>query len=264
MKSVTINTLKEMKQAGEKIACLTAYDFSFASILDRAGVDLILVGDSLGSVIQGHSSTLPVTMEDAVYHTRCVARGVERALIVGDLPFLTFQANREQALLNAGRLLQAGAHVAKLEGGEHMVDTVKFLVERGIPVCAHLGLTPQSVNQFGGHRLQAKTTDSAERLLNDAKALEQAGASMMVLEKVPAALAKQVSQTLSIPIIGIGAGVDTDAQVLVLYDMLGIYPRPTAKFVKNFMTGADSVESAVKAYVAAVKALAFPGPEHSY
>ncbi|HKQ30996.1 MAG TPA: 3-methyl-2-oxobutanoate hydroxymethyltransferase [Burkholderiales bacterium] len=264
MKPITILSLKEMKAAGEKIACLTAYDYSFASLLDRAGVDLIMIGDSLGMVMQGHDSTLPVTMDQAVYHTECVARGVEHALIVSDLPFLSYQASREQALLSAGRLMQAGAHVVKLEGGEPMAESVRFLVERGIPVCGHLGLTPQSVNQLGGYRVQGKTDDAAQRLRRDAKLLEQAGASQIVLEAVPAALAKQITQDLAIPTIGIGAGVDTDAQILVLHDMLGLYPKPSPKFSKNFMQGAGSIHAAVKAYVAAVKARSFPGPEHSY
>ncbi len=264
MKSVTVTSLKDMKRAGEKIACLTAYDFSFASLLDRAGIDLIMVGDSLGMVMQGHSSTLPVTMEEMIYHTGCVARGVQRALVVADLPFLSYQQSREQALINAGRLLQAGGHVAKLEGGAPMAETVRFLTERGIPVCAHIGLTPQSVNQLGGFRVQGKTADAAERVRHDAKVLEQAGASMIVLEAVPAALAKQVTQALTIPTIGIGAGVDTDAQILVVYDMLGIYPRPSPKFSRNFMHGADSIEAAIKAYIKAVKSGKFPGSEHSF
>jgi len=264
MKSVTATALKEMKRTGEKIACLTAYDFSFAALLDRAGVDLIMIGDSLGMVMQGHDSTLPVTMDDAVYHTRCVARGVERALIVADLPFMSYQANREQALVNAGRLMQAGAHVVKLEGGEPMADTVRFIVERGIPVCGHLGLTPQSVHQLGGYRVQGKTDAAAERLRRDATLLERAGACLLVLEAVPAALAKQVTQDLTIPTIGIGAGVDTDAQILVLHDMLGLYPRPSPKFSKNFMNGTESIEAAIKSYVSAVKSKSFPGAEHSY
>lgn len=264
MKPVTLTTLKEMKHANEKIACLTAYDFSFASLLDRAGMDLIMIGDSLGMVMQGYSSTLPVTMDDMIYHTQCVARGVQRALVVADLPFLSYQQNREQALINAGRLLQAGGHVAKLEGGEPMAETVRFLVERGIPVCGHLGLTPQSVHQLGGYRVQGKTTDAAQRLRQDAKLLEQAGVSVLVLEAVPAALARQVTQELSIPTIGIGAGLDTDGQVLVLQDMLGLYPHPSPKFSKNFMNGAGSIEAAIKAYIGAVKAQTFPGPEHCY
>jgi 3-methyl-2-oxobutanoate hydroxymethyltransferase len=264
MKPITTLTLKDMKAAGEKIACLTVYDFSFASLLDRAGIELVMIGDSLGMVMQGHMNTLPVTMEHAIYHTECVARGVQRALIVADLPFMTYQTSREQALTNAGRLLQAGGQVVKFEGGEAMADTVRFIVERGIPVCAHIGLTPQSVYQLGGFRVQGRTDAAAERLRRDAKALEQAGASLLVLEAVPAALAKQITQEISIPTIGIGAGLDTDGQILVLQDMIGVYPRPSPKFSKNFMQGVPSVDAAVKAYIAAVKSRAFPGAEHSF
>lgn len=264
MKPVTVATLKEMKHVGEKIACLTAYDYSFAALLDRAGVDLVMIGDSLGMVMQGHDSTLPVTLDDAVYHTGCVARGVERALIVSDLPFMSYQTSREQALTSAGRLMQAGGEVVKLEGGEPMAETVRFITERGIPVCGHLGLTPQSVHALGGYKVQGKTNVAAERLRHDAKLLEAAGASLLVLEAVPAALAKQVTQELSIPVIGIGAGVDTDAQILVLHDMLGLYPRPSPKFSRNFMQGADSIEAAIKSYVGAVKSKTFPGSEHSF
>lgn len=264
MKRVTIATLQEMKRSGEKIACLTAYDFSFAALLDRAGMDLIMIGDSLGMVMQGHDSTLPVTMEDMIYHTACVAHGATRALIIGDMPFMSYQANREEALINAGRLMRSGAHVVKLEGGEPMADTVNFIVERGIPVCGHIGLTPQSVHQLGGYRVQGKTMEAAEQLRHDAKLLEQAGASLIVMEAVPAGLAKQITQSLTIPTIGIGAGVDTDAQILVLQDMLGLYPHQSPKFSKNFMQGAESIEAAIKAYIAAVKAKTFPGVEHSY
>jgi 3-methyl-2-oxobutanoate hydroxymethyltransferase len=264
MKPVTITTLREMKRSGEKIACLTAYDFSFASLLDRAGVDLVMVGDSLGMTMQGHESTLPVSTTDMEYHTRCVARGVKRAIIVSDLPFLGYQINREQAFTNAGRLLQHGAHVAKLEGGAAMADTVRFLVERGVPVCGHLGLTPQSINQFGGFRVQGKTSDAAETIRRDARALQDAGASMIVLEAVPASLAAAITRDLDIPTIGIGAGVECDGQVLVLQDMLGLYPRPSPKFARNFMEGAASIEEAVRHYVAAVKERGFPGPEHSF
>jgi 3-methyl-2-oxobutanoate hydroxymethyltransferase len=263
MKPVSIISLLDMKRAGEKFACLTAYDYSFASLLDRAGVELIMVGDSLGMVMQGNSSTLPVTLADAVYHTRCVARGVSRAVIVADLPFLTYQQSPQQALLSAGQLMQAGAHAVKLEGGAPMVDTVRFLVERGIPVCAHLGLTPQSVHQLGGYKVQGKTAEAAEQLRQDAKQLTQAGACMLVLEAVPAVLAKQVTQDVLVPTIGIGAGVDTDAQVLVLHDLLGLNPRP-ARFVKNFMEGAGSLDAAIKAYITAVKARSFPAAEHCY
>jgi 3-methyl-2-oxobutanoate hydroxymethyltransferase len=254
-----------MKRAGEKIACLTAYDFSFASLLDRSGVDLVMVGDSLGMVMQGHASTLPVRLVDMVYHSACVARGIERALLVVDLPFMSYQQSAEQALANAGRLMQrGGAHVVKLEGGAVMAPTVRFLVERGIPVCAHVGLTPQSVHQLGGYRVQGRGDDAARQLAADARALQDAGASLIVLEAVPAALARSVTVELAIPTIGIGAGVDCDGQVLVLHDMLGIYPRAAPKFARNFMNGAQSAEAAVRAYVAAVKERRFPAAEHSY
>jgi 3-methyl-2-oxobutanoate hydroxymethyltransferase len=265
VKSVTVLTLKDMKRAGEKAACLTAYDYSFASVLDRAGVDLIMVGDSLGMVVQGHESTLPVSVGEMVYHSACVARGLKRALLVVDMPFMSYQASPGQALTTAGRLMRrGGAHVVKLEGGEPMAETVRFLVERGVPVCAHLGLTPQSVHQLGGYRVQGRGEDAAGRLRRDAKILEQAGASLLVLEAVPAELAAEITREVSIPTIGIGAGIDCDGQVLVLHDMLGVYPRPTPKFARNFMQGAGSIEEAVKAYVTAVKSRAFPGPEHTF
>ena len=265
MKPVTTATLQEMKRKGEKIACLTAYDYSFASLLDRAGIDLIMIGDSLGMVIQGHDSTLPVSVADIVYHTRCVARGVQRALLVADLPFMSYQRSPEQALDNAGRLMRrGGAHVVKLEGGEPMATTVRFLAERGVPVCAHIGLTPQSVHQLGGYRVQGRDAASAERLRHDARALADAGASLLLMEAVPAELARDITAALAIPTIGIGAGVDCDAQILVLHDMLGVYPRGSPKFSRNFMDGAGSIDQAVRNYVAAVKARAFPGPEHSF
>lgn len=265
MKPVTVTTLRDMKRAGEKIACLTAYDFSFASLLDRAGVDLVMVGDSLGMVVQGHESTLPVSMADMIYHSACVARAVRRALLVVDLPFMSYQKNPEQALASAGRLMQrGGAHVVKLEGGAVMAPTVRFLTERGVPVCAHIGLTPQSVHQLGGYRVQGRGDEAARRLTTDARALQEAGASLLVLEAVPAGLARDISSDLDIPTIGIGAGVHCDGQVLVLHDMLGIYPRPSPKFSHNFMPGNDSIEAAVRAYVTAVKDGRFPGPEHSY
>ncbi len=264
MKPVTTQTLKDMKRAGDKIACLTAYDYSFASLLDRCAVDLIMVGDSLGMVMQGHDSTLPVSTTDMVYHIRCVARGVSRALIVGDMPFMSYQKSPQQALASAGRMMKAGAHVIKLEGGTPMAETVRCLVERGIPVCAHLGLTPQSVHQLGGYRVQGRGDESVKQLHHDAKLLEQAGASLLVLEAVPAALARMVTEELAIPTIGIGAGADCDGQILVLQDMLGLYPRPSPKFSKNFMEGTGSIDAAIRNYVAAVKSRAFPGPEHSY
>ncbi len=264
MKPVTITTLRELKQAGQKITCLTAYDYSFSNLLDRAGLDAIMVGDSLGMTMQGHASTLPVTIDDMAYHCACVARGVTRALIIGDMPFGSYQVSPEQAFENAAILMQAGAQVAKLEGGAPMVETVRFLVERGIPVCAHLGLTPQSLHQLGGFRVQGREAEAAQRLRDDAKQLQAAGASLLVLEAVPAALAKVISTELAIPTIGIGAGVDTDGQVLVLQDMLGLYPRPSPKFSRNFMQGAESIEAAIRAYVDAVRGKTFPGPEHSY
>jgi 3-methyl-2-oxobutanoate hydroxymethyltransferase len=264
MKPVTITTLRELKQAGQKITCLTAYDYSFASLLDRAGLDAIMVGDSLGMTMQGHASTLPVTIDDMAYHCACVARGVTRALIIGDMPFGSYQVSPEQAFENAAILMQAGAQVVKLEGGAPMAETVRFLVERGIPVCAHLGLTPQSVHQLGGFRVQGREADAAQRLRDDAILLQAAGASLLVLEAVPAALAKVISAELGIPTIGIGAGLDADGQVLVLQDMLGLYPRPSPKFSRNFMQGAESIEAAIRAYVEAVRGKTFPGPEHSY
>ncbi len=265
MKPVTLTTVREMKRRGEKITCLTAYDYSFASLLDNAGVDMIMVGDSLGMVMQGHDSTLPVSVADMVYHARCVARGAKRALIIVDLPFMSYQQSPAHAFASAGRLMQKGsAQVVKLEGGEPMAETVRFLVERGVPVCAHLGLTPQSVHQLGGYRVQGREAIAAEKIRHDAKVLQEAGASLLVLEAVPSELAKTISSDLEIPTIGIGAGPDCDGQVLVLQDMLGIYPRPSPKFSKNFMQGAASVEAAVKSYIAAVKSGTFPGPEHSF
>jgi 3-methyl-2-oxobutanoate hydroxymethyltransferase len=265
VKPVTLTTLREMKRRGEKITCLTAYDYSFASLLDNAGIDMIMVGDSLGMVMQGHDTTLPVSVADMVYHARCVARGAKRALIIVDMPFMSYQQSPTHAFASAGRLMQkGGAQVVKLEGGAPMAETVRFLVERGVPVCAHLGLTPQSVHQLGGYRVQGREATAAERIHHDARALQEAGASLLVLEAVPAELAKTITSDLEIPTIGIGAGPDCDGQVLVLQDMLGIYPRPSPKFSKNFMQGAASVEAAVKSYIAAVKSGAFPGPEHSF
>ncbi|MDH5634150.1 MAG: 3-methyl-2-oxobutanoate hydroxymethyltransferase, partial [Gammaproteobacteria bacterium] len=235
-KKVTVNTLQSMKQEGEKIATLTAYDYSFASTLDKAGVDLVMVGDSLGMVMQGHDSTLPVTLDDMIYHSACVARGIERAMLVTDLPFLSYQVSPEDAMESAGLLLkEGGAHMVKLEGGEVMAETIAFLAERGVPVCAHLGLTPQSVHKLGGYKVQGRDEDDASILLADAKLLEEAGASVLVLEAVPQALAARITAELQIPTIGIGAGPDCDGQVLVLQDMLGLYPRPSPKFSRNFM-----------------------------
>ena len=261
--TTTLSTLRTMRDKGEKIAVLTCYDASFARVLDAAGVDVLLVGDSLGMVVQGERSTLPVKLADMTYHTRCVAAGCERAFIVADLPFGSYQTSPERAFAAAARLMAAGAQMVKLEGGAVMTDTVAFLTARGIPVCAHLGLLPQSVNQLGGYRVQGRDDEAATQLLADARALEAAGAGMIVLEMVPATLAKAVTDALAIPTIGIGAGKECSGQVLVLYDLLGLYPR-APKFSKNFLAGADSIEGAVRAYVAAVKDGAFPGPEHSF
>lgn len=261
--SVTLSTLKAMRERSEKIAVLTCYDASFARVLDAAGVDVLLVGDSLGMVIQGHSSTLPVKLAEMAYHTRCVAAGTERAFIVADLPFGSYQPSPERAFASAARLMAAGAHMVKLEGGAVMVDTVAFLTQRGIPVCAHVGLLPQSVNQLGGYRVQGREDAAAEQLVADARALEAAGAGLIVLEMVPAALAQAVTAALAIQTIGIGAGADCAGQVLVLYDMIGLYPR-APKFSKNFLAGTDGIEAAVRAYVAAVKDGSFPTAEHAF
>ncbi|MFQ5935846.1 MAG: 3-methyl-2-oxobutanoate hydroxymethyltransferase [Acidiferrobacterales bacterium] len=265
MKPVTIASLAAMKRAGEKITSLTAYDYSFAYLLDRAGIEVIIVGDSLGMVLQGLENTLPVTLNDVIYHTRCVARGCQRAWIVADMPFMTYQVNREQAIVNAARAMQEGrAHMVKLEGGEQIVDTVRFLTERGVPVCGHIGLTPQAVHQLGGFKIQGRDSESAARLRADAQALQDAGAGILILEAMPSTLASKISAELNIPTIGIGAGPHCDGQVLVLHDVLGIYPRPSPKFSKDFMEGQSSIENAVKAYIAAVRSAEFPGPEHSF
>jgi 3-methyl-2-oxobutanoate hydroxymethyltransferase len=261
---LTLTALNKLKQDGEKITMLTCYDASFAAVLDDAGVDTLLIGDSLGMVLQGHDSTLPVTLTDVAYHTACVARGAKRAWIIADMPFGTFQVSPADAFKNAVPLMAAGAQMIKLEGGETMVETISFLTSRGIPVCGHLGLTPQSVNTLGGYRIQGKTDDTAQRLIAEAKMLQDAGASMLVLELIPAAVAAAVTAALKIPTIGIGAGVECSGQVLVLHDMLDIYPGKKARFVKNYLAGAGSVKAAVEAYVREVKSGAFPTAEHSY
>jgi len=253
-----------MAAAGEKIAVLTCYDASFAAQLDAAGVEVLLVGDSLGMVVQGATTTLPVSMDDMLYHTRCVTRGAQKAFIVADMPFGSYQESPQQAFANAARLMAVGAHMVKLEGGAAMVETTQFLTERGIPVCAHIGLTPQSVHQLGGYKVQGKTDHAAKKLLDDALALQHAGAGMIVLEAIPADLAKEVTARLTIPTIGIGAGPDCSGQVLVLYDMLGVYPGKSPKFSKNFLVGRDSVRGAVESYISAVKSGEFPAAEHSF
>ncbi len=262
-KAVTAPMLGALKAARTPITMLTCYDASFASLMDRCGVHMLLIGDSLGMVCNGHNSTLPVTVQEVAYHTAAVARGAKSAMIVADLPFGAY-GTREAAYANAVTLMQAGAHMVKLEGGAWLADTVKFLTERAVPVCAHLGLTPQSVHQLGGYKVQGKTTASADQLKADALLLQEAGASIVVLEAIPATLGKEVTDLLSMPTIGIGAGVDCSGQVLVMHDMLGVFPGRKARFVKNFMEGQTSIEGAVMAYVNAVTDRSFPGPEHIF
>lgn len=260
---VTISKLQEMRQAGEKIAVLTAYDASFAALMDQAGVDVILIGDSLGNIVQGETSTLPVTIEHMVYHTSCVAKGQASAFLIADMPFGSY-STPEQAMQNAAQLMRSGAHMVKLEGGAWLTETVKFLVERSVPVCAHLGLLPQSVHTLGGFKVQGKSTESAQTLINDAKALQEAGAQLLVLEAIPSELGKKVTESIQIPTIGIGAGADCSGQVLVMHDMLGAFPGRSPKFVKNFLSGQSSIEEAFKCYVQEVKTGKFPGPEHCF
>ncbi len=262
-RAVTGPTLLSLRQAGEKITMLTCYDASFAALMDRVGVEVLLVGDSLGMVCQGHHSTLPVSLADMVYHTACVARGNKTALLVADMPFGTY-ATPQAAFDHAVKLIQAGAQMVKIEGGEWLIDTVKFLTERAVPVCAHLGLTPQSVHQLGGYKVQGKTAAGVEQLKADALALQAAGASLLVLEAIPSAIGKEVTALLAIPTIGIGAGPDCSGQVLVMHDMLGAFPGRKARFVKNFMEGQNSIEAAIRAYIVAVKDQSFPAPEHCF
>ncbi|MDR3212825.1 MAG: 3-methyl-2-oxobutanoate hydroxymethyltransferase [Azoarcus sp.] len=264
-KPVTLFELGKMRAEGRKIAMLTCYDASFAALFERCGVDTILVGDSLGNTVQGQTSTLPVTLDQMVYHTGCVSRGAKRALVLSDLPFGSYQESPAQAMRSAARLMAAGAQMVKLEGGEYMAETVRFLVERGVPVCAHIGLTPQSVHQLGGYRVQGRGDAGAARLKADALALEQAGAALLVMEMVPTALAGEITAALTTTAsIGIGAGPQCDGQVLVMHDMLGVFPGKTARFVRNFMQGVGSVDEAVSAYVVAVKNGDFPAAEHCY
>ncbi|NQV70819.1 MAG: 3-methyl-2-oxobutanoate hydroxymethyltransferase [Pseudohongiella sp.] len=261
--NVTLTTLRNIKQRGEKFACLTAYDACFASILSRAGVDLLLVGDSLGMVLQGHDSTLPVTMEDMIYHTHCVKRGNQGALLMADLPFMSY-ASEAQTLENAAALMRAGAHIVKLEGGAWIANSGKLLAERGIPVCAHMGLTPQSVNRIGGFHVQGRDPKQAQAIVEEALLLQEAGASLLLLECVPRELAKKVTESLDIPVIGIGAGPDTTAQIMVLHDVLGISPI-SPKFVKNFLLDStNGIPGAIENYVKAVKEQSFPAAEHCF
>jgi 3-methyl-2-oxobutanoate hydroxymethyltransferase len=262
-KAVTVPALRARKHLGPRITMLTAYDVSMAAALSAGGVDCLLVGDSLGMVVQGESSTVPVSVADVAYHTRAVARGAGAALVIADLPYLSY-ATLPQALDAAQRLMQAGAQMVKLEGGGWTVPIVAALAERDVPVCAHLGLTPQSVHQFGGFRVQGRDAAAAGRIRQQAQALAEAGAAMLVLECVPAVLAAQITAELPIPTIGIGAGADCDGQVLVCYDLLGMSPGLRPRFVQNFLLGQDSVQAAAAAYCAAVRDGTFPGPQHAY
>lgn len=260
----TLSTLQGMRDKGEKIAALTCYDSSFAALLESNGVDVLLVGDSLGMVLQGRESTLAVTLDAMAYHTACVASGSSQAFIMADMPFGTSQISPRETFANAMQLMAAGAHMVKIEGGEAMAETISFLIERGIPVCAHIGLTPQSVNQMGGYRVQGRSEHDAQRLLCDAEAVARAGAGMVLLEAVPAALATEITAKLRVPTIGIGAGAGCSGQVLVLHDMLDIFPGKKARFVKNYMQGASSIAEATGNYVREVKSKVFPAKEHSF
>ncbi len=261
---VNMSSLHNMKAANEKIAWLTAYDASFAMLVDMAGVDVVLVGDSLGMVIQGHETTVPVTMDDIVYHSRAVARGLGRPFLVADMPFMSY-ATRDQALGNAVRLMQdGGAKMVKLESGAGQLGIVEFLASHDIPLCAHIGLRPQSVHKVGGFRVQGREAEAAEQMLRDAKDLQNAGADIVLLECVPAALGAAITEALDVPVIGIGAGPDVDGQVLVLYDILDLTPGRKPRFTRNFMEGASSPLAALEAYVRAVKDGSYPAPEHCF
>lgn len=260
---VTTLSLKNLKQQDKKFSCLTAYDASFAKHASNAGIDVLLVGDSLGMVLQGRNSTLPVTLNDMIYHTQCVSRGNEHSLIMADMPFNSINS-LEDTLNNAGRLMQAGAHLVKLEGDAWLAPYITALSQRGIPVCAHLGLTPQAVNKLGGYKVQGKESAAANHMIDTACALEEAGADIILLECVPTSLAELITKKVSVPVIGIGAGNVTDGQVLVMHDMLGLNTGHTPKFVKNFMLEADSIQDAFKRYDEAVKSSEFPSLEYSF
>jgi 3-methyl-2-oxobutanoate hydroxymethyltransferase len=260
---LTISKLMQMKQEGQKITSLTAYDASFAALFDRIGIEVILVGDSLGNVIQGHTSTIPVSIRDMAYHTECVARSVKRAFIIGDLPFASYTSVAE-AVKNSASLMQAGAQMVKMEGGSHLQEMIEVLTQHGIPVCGHLGLTPQSVNTLGGFKVQGKTADAAKKILEDALALEAAGAQLLVLEAIPSSLGAQITDALKIPTIGIGAGPDCSGQVLVMHDALGAFPGRKPKFVKDFLATTGTIEKAIALYIEEVKKGTFPAPEHCF
>ena len=264
--NVTLNTLTALKAKGERFACITAYDATFAEIASSVGIEVVLVGDSLGMVLQGHDSTLPVTMEDILYHLEAVKRGNAGALIMADMPFMSYYSEG-LTLKNAAQLMRAGAHVVKLEGGRWIGESTRLLVERGIPVCAHMGLTPQSINRFGGFRVQGRDPQQAQTILDEAVYLEEAGASLLLIEAIPRQLAERIAQRLHVPVIGIGAGNEVDGQIMVMHDLLGVTPPgiKVPKFVKNFLADSrDGIRGAFAAYLKAVKEGSFPGPEHSY
>jgi len=263
MKSTTVSTLRQLKQDKKKFATLTAYDFSFAKLFADEGISVVLVGDSLGMTIQGHDSTLPVTVEDIAYHTRAVRRGMPNGLVIADLPFMSY-ATPEQTFVNAATLMRNGANMVKIEGGRWLADTVRQLTERAVPVCGHLGLTPQSVNIFGGYKIQGRDADAAQTILDDALALEAAGAQLLVLECVPVKLAQRITEALLIPVIGIGAGNMTDGQILVMQDAFGITGGHIPKFAKNFLAETGDVRAAVRQYITEVESGQYPGDEHSF
>jgi 3-methyl-2-oxobutanoate hydroxymethyltransferase len=263
-KPVTLANLKSRRESGEKIVMLTCYDASFAALLDHCGVDVLLIGDSLGMVLQGHDSTLPVTIEQMAYHVACVARAKPKAWVLADMPFASYQESPQQAYANAAQLMAAGAQMVKLEGGAWLAPTVEFLTQRGIPVCAHLGLTPQSVHALGGYRVQGRNSQAADQLINDAKVLEASGADMVLVELIPTPLGKRLTESLQVPTIGIGAGPHLTGQVLVLHDILDVTPGKKARFVKNYLQGAGSIEEAVSRFVAEVRSGAYPQPQHGF
>ncbi len=262
MKKITINDLMAWKRDGVKFASSTAYDASFAQLFEQQQMPVLLVGDSLGMVLQGQNDTLPVSVDDMAYHTRCVRAGNANSLLMADMPFMSY-ATIEQACANAAKLMQAGANMVKLEGGEWLVDTVKYLTDRAVPVCAHLGLTPQSVNIFGGYKIQGRDQQKADQMVQDAIAMQNAGAQIVLLECVPAELAKRITETLDVPVIGIGAGSDTDGQILVMHDMFGISANYMPRFSKNFLAETGDIRSAVAKYISDVQQGHFPGPEHT-
>ncbi|MCW8091952.1 3-methyl-2-oxobutanoate hydroxymethyltransferase [Alteromonas sp. ASW11-130] len=263
MKKVSVSSLLAQKQKGKKITALTAYDASFAKLFDEAGIDVLLVGDSLGMVLQGEDSTLPVTIEQMAYHTKCATKGVQNAFVMADMPFMSY-ATPAQAYENAALLMAAGAQMVKLEGGEWLLDTIEGLVQRSVPVCGHLGLTPQAVNVIGGFKVQGREEAKAQKLVDDAIALEKAGVQLLVLECVPTSLGKKVTEQLSIPVIGIGAGAHTDGQILVMHDMFGISANYMPKFSKNYLTDSGDIRNAVKQYKEDVISGVFPSSEHSF